>query len=80
VGALIGGLYALWQAEAKREARPNGKTMAARSRTKHLMRMDGETSGRAKTNGGQLSASGRERASRVSSASRQFRSKQIRMG
>jgi hypothetical protein len=51
IGALIGGLYALWQREAKRETRPNGKTMAARSRTKHAMRMEGEASSRAKANG-----------------------------
>jgi hypothetical protein len=37
-GALMGGLYALWQREAKRGVRPKRKTMATRSRTKHAVR------------------------------------------
>jgi hypothetical protein len=49
IGALMGGLYALWQREAKRGTRPSRKSMAARSRTKQAVRMDGETNGR--TNG-----------------------------
>jgi hypothetical protein len=47
VGAVIGGLYALWQREAKRDIRPNGMAMAARSRSKRIMRMESETKGRA---------------------------------
>jgi hypothetical protein len=49
VGALMGGLYALWQRDAKRETRPNGTTMAARARNKRAMRMEAEPTGR--TNG-----------------------------
>src|SRR5262245_22975765 len=47
IGALMGGLYALWQRDAKLGTRPNGKTMAARSRTKHAVRIaaNGKTNG-----------------------------------
>ena len=50
IGALIGGLYALWQREANRETQPNGTTMPARSRTKPAMRMQ-KANGRANGHG-----------------------------
>jgi len=40
IGALMGGLYALWQREAKRGTRANGKTMPARSRSKQVVRAE----------------------------------------
>lgn len=58
VGALVGGLYALWQREAKREPRPNGKTMAARARNKRTMRVEAESNGRAN---GRANGHGRKR-------------------
>ena len=36
VGALMGGLYALWQRETKRGTRTNGKIVAARSRKRSV--------------------------------------------
>ena len=58
VGALMGGLYALWQREAKRGSRPNGTTLAARARSKRTVRMESEPTGRAN---GRANGHGRKR-------------------
>jgi hypothetical protein len=44
-GALVGGLFALWQRNAKAQRRPTRNTMAVRARAKQSMRAAPETNG-----------------------------------